>query len=48
MGQATANPITYEGIKAFMDVTYTVISPRDIIVIKDLDKIYLKVMNANG
>ena len=48
MGTASANPIPYEAIKAFMEITYTVLSPRDIAVIKDLDKLYLKVMNDNG
>jgi hypothetical protein len=46
MGQAVPNPITYEGIKAFMDVTLTPLTPRDVEVIKKLDKIYLEVMNS--
>ena len=48
IGQASANPITYGEIKDFVDLTNTVLSPRDVVVIKELDKIYLKVMNSNG
>lgn len=46
MGQHSANPITHEGIKAFMEVTLTSLSPRDVETIKKLDKEYLSIMNT--
>lgn len=48
MAAHTANPITYEAIKAFVETTATPLSPRDVELIKRLDKIYLGVMNKNG
>ena len=48
MGAHTANPINYAEIKAYVDLTYTALSARDIETIKLLDRKYLEVMNSDG
>jgi len=48
MGAHTANPITYAEIKAYVDLTHTALSARDIETIKLLDRKYLEVMNSDG
>lgn len=48
MSQHTANPISYVDIKAYIDVTHTVLSSRDIETIKELDKVYLRIMNQKS
>jgi hypothetical protein len=42
-----ASAITYSEIKAFMEVTSTPISSREVSLIKSIDNIYLRIMN-NG
>jgi len=48
MGAHTANPISYQEIKAYCDLTAVVLSPRDVEAIKEVDSVYLKVMNSDG
>ena len=45
VGMSGPSPITYEQIKAYIDVMQTNLSPREIEVIKKLDMEYLKVLN---
>lgn len=40
------NPITYEQIKAWKDVTESPVSPRDVETIRRLDNIFMKVYNG--
>jgi len=47
MGEAGAQPITYQDIKAYTDLTHTAVSPRDVNTIKLVDKEYLSIMNAS-
>jgi len=48
MATHTANPITFEAIKAFCDLTHTFLSPRDVETIQILDQTYRSVMNRDG
>jgi hypothetical protein len=45
VGYSSPNPISYQEIKAFMDLTATPLNPIDITAIKELDKAYLGVAN---
>lgn len=47
MGEAGAQPITYQDIKAYTDLTHTALSPRDVNTIKLVDREYLSIMNAS-
>jgi len=39
-------PLTYSEIRAYKDLTDTPLTPRDIEVIKELDRLWLKVMHS--
>lgn len=42
------DPITFEQIKAWQEVTQTKVNPRDIDTILKLDRIFMKVYNSDG
>ena len=46
MGLNGPNPITYEEIRAWKELTHTPLSSRDVEAIKRLDLVYLRVMNG--
>lgn len=43
-GATGLNPISFGDIKAWSDITNTPISPREVSVIKELDKLYLRIL----
>jgi len=45
-GFSGPNPITYEQILAWKELTQTPLSPREVDAIKRLDLVYLRVMNG--
>jgi len=45
-GFSGPNPITFEQIKAWKELTGEVLSTRDVEAIKALDTVYIKVMNG--
>jgi|TARA_S200002703_G_scaffold9738_1_gene9541 hypothetical protein len=45
-GFSGANPITFEQIKAWKELTGETLTSRDIEAIKALDAVYIKVMNG--
>lgn len=45
-GFSGPNPITYEQIKAWKELTYEPLSSRDVEAIKRLDAVYMRVMNG--
>jgi|TARA_R100001463_G_scaffold132784_1_gene193707 hypothetical protein len=47
-GFSGANPLSYEQIKAWKDLTATPISTWEVEAIKRLDEVYMKVNNSNG
>jgi len=46
IGFSGPNPITYEEIKAWKELTHTPLSARDIEAVKRLDLVYMRVMNG--
>ena len=45
MGMNSSNPITFEAIKAYCDLTETKLSPREVDTIRLVDQVYRKVMD---
>ena len=45
-GFSGPNPITYEQIKAWKELTETPIEPRDVVAIKEVDAVYMRVANG--
>jgi len=45
-GFSGPGPISYRDIKDWMDLTKNRLSPRDVELVVDLDKIYLRVING--
>jgi len=45
-GFSGANPITFEQIKAWKELTGEPLSPRDVEAIKSLDAVFVRVMNG--
>ena len=45
-GFSGPNPITYEQIKAWKELTNTVVSTRDIAAIMSIDRVYMRVANG--
>jgi hypothetical protein len=45
-GFSGPNPITYEQIKAWKELTETPVEPREIEVIKRVDTVYMRVVNG--
>jgi hypothetical protein len=48
MAAHSANPITFEAIKAFCDLTHTPLSARDVETLQMLDQTYRGIMNSDG
>lgn len=48
MAAYTANPIPLESIVAYKELTNVPLTPRDVETIKEIDKVYLRVMNKDG
>jgi hypothetical protein len=45
-GFSGPNPITYEQIKAWKELTNTVVSTRDVAAIMSIDRVYMRVANG--
>jgi len=45
-GLSSINPITYNDIKAYKELTDAVLTPRDVKLIRDLDTVYMRVANG--